>query len=533
MAKLDKTKYIFVTGGVLSGVGKGITSASLGKLLKSRGFKVNIQKCDPYLNVDAGTLNPGEHGEVFVTDDGAETDLDVGHYERFLGVNLDKSASLMAGKVFSSVLDAERRGEYLGKTIQIIPHITEEIEKQVLAAGEGYDFHIAELGGTVGDYEGLHFIEAIRRLKYKVGLENVFYIHVVYLPYLATTGEVKTRPAQYSIRELKQLGIEPNMVMLRSDYEVPESAIEKVSLWSDVPKEAIVPLVTAKSVYEVPLFIENAKADDYILNYFKVKSEKNDLKEWRELIEKIKSEKKTVKIGIVAKYLQNLDTYTSIIESLKIAAWENNSDVKIVWIDAEELEKSGTEKLKEVSGILIPGGFGYRGIEGKILAAKYARENNVPYFGICLGLQVAVIEYARNVCGIKDATSSEFEQESQNYVIDIMSSQKNITEKGGTMRLGLYDCKLENDSLAQKIYGKPEIKERHRHRFEFNNAYREEIKDCGLRLSGVNPENDLVEIIENPKNKWFLAVQFHPEFKSKPLDPHPLFVGFIEASLNN
>ena len=539
MAK-NNTKYIFVTGGVLSGVGKGIASASLGKILKARGFSVNIQKCDPYLNMDAGTLNPGEHGEVFVTDDGAETDLDVGHYERFLDTNLTQSSSLMAGRVFDNVLQAERRGEYLGSTIQIIPHITNEIQKQILEAGKGFGVHIVEIGGTVGDYEGLHFIEAIRQIKYKVGQENVFFVHVVFLPYLETTGEVKSRPAQYSVRELKELGIDPNMIILRSDHLVPEDVVRKISLYSDVPEKAIIPLETAESVYEVPLTLEKASAGSYISKYLGLGSRKPNLKEWEELIVKIKQKKKTVKIGIVAKYLTNLDTYTSIVEALKSAAWANNLNLELVWVNAEKLEVEGIENLKGLDGILVPGGFGSRGIEGKILAARYARENNVPYFGICLGMQIATIEFARNVCNLGGATSFEFsskggsisgwDPKKSHLVIDLMESQKNLTALGGTMRLGLYNCNLKPGSKAATAYGAKKIKERHRHRFEFNDKYEKKLESCGMVFSGINPETKLVEIIELKNHPWFLAVQFHPEFKSRPTAPHPLFKDFIKAA---
>ncbi|NTU69355.1 CTP synthase [bacterium] len=538
MAK--NTKYIFITGGVLSGVGKGIVASSLGAVLVSRGYKVNIQKCDPYLNVDAGTLNPGEHGEVFVTDDGAETDLDLGHYERFLDRSLSWNSSLMAGYVFNKVLTQERDGKYLGKTIQIIPHITSEIQHNIIEAGKGFDIHIVEIGGTVGDYEGLHFLEAIRQMKRIAGQENVVYGHVPFLPYLETTCDVKTKPAQNSVRDLKELGISPDIIFPRSDHEITKPLIEKLSLYCDVEPEAIIPMVTAKSIYEVPLTIEKYNGTDFILNKLGLKSGKKDLKIWKQLNEKIHKKKKSVKIGLVAKYLQNKDTYLSVTESLKAAGWNNNVDVEIEWIDAEKCEDKNQEKyFIGVDGFLVPGGFGVRGIEGKINAAKFARENKVPYLGLCLGMQVASIEFARNVCGLKDANSTEFNEKTSNPVIYIMEDQKNIKKKGGTMRLGAYPCLVspktkvfdiyKNDKFSKKEKKGILVSERHRHRYEFNMKYRKVMEDKGFLISGTSPNGTLAEMIEIKDHPFFVATQAHPELKSRPTRPHPLFDSFLKS----
>jgi len=537
------TKYIFVTGGVLSGVGKGITAASIGSVLKSRGFKINIQKLDPYLNMDAGTLNPGEHGEVFVTDDGAETDLDIGHYERFLDKSLSGSSSIMAGNIFDKVLSAEREGKYLGKTVQIIPHITAEIQQEIIDAGKGYDIHITEIGGTVGDYEGLHFMEAIRQIKRKVGAENVLYLHVVFLPYLEATKEVKTRPAQYSVKDLRKLGISPDILVTRSDYNITPSMIDKISLFCDLEPEAIIPMVTVNSIYEIPLIIEKYKCADLISKILGLTSKSPDLKNWKDLSERIKKDKKSVKIGLVAKYLTNKDTYMSVIEALKSACWYNNVNPEIIWIDAEVLEKDpnkAKEILKNVDGILVPGGFGSRGIEGKIISAQYARENNIPYLGLCLGMQIATIDFSRNVCKLKNANSTEFNIKTNYPVIYIMPGQRGIKKKGGTMRLGAYPCVIKKRSRSFDLYNSSSfekkingqdilIEERHRHRYEFNMKYRKVLEEKGFVISGISPDGKLVEIIEIENHPFFVGVQFHPEFKSRPNKPHPLFVGFIKA----
>lgn len=534
MAK-KQTKFIFVTGGVLSGVGKGIAAASLGAVLKSRGYKVNIQKCDPYLNMDAGTLNPGEHGEVFVTDDGAETDLDLGHYERFLDRSLSKASSMMAGQVFGDVIEAERRGDFLGKTVQIVPHIVEEIKKRILEAGKGYDVHIAEIGGTVGDYEGLHFMEAIRRIQVSLGSENTFYVHVVFLPYLETSKEVKTRPAQYSTKDLRELGINPQMIIARSDHKISKELIEKLSFYCGVEKKGVIPMETVSSVYKIPSLLEEYKVDDYVIDKLGLPNGKCDLKEWHKLTKQIDKNEPKVKVGLVAKYLSNSDTYASVIEAIKSASWNNKVSPEIVWIDAEKLEKGDLSSLEEVDGLVVPGGFGSRGIEGKILAAKYARENNVPYFGLCLGMQIATIEFARSILGWKDANSEEFNQKSSKKVIHIMPEQrKNMAEKnyGASMRLGAYPCVLDKASISYKLYGTSKISERHRHRYEFNNDHREEFVKNGMLFAGLSPDHHLVEIVEIPNHKFYVGVQFHPEFKSRPLVPHPLFNGFIKACVH-
>ena len=535
MAKHIGTKYIFVTGGVVSGLGKGIMAASIGHILKSRGLFVNIQKCDPYLNCDAGTLNPGEHGEVFVTDDGAETDLDLGHYERFMDQNLTQASSLMSGRVYMSVLECERKGGYLGKTVQVVPHITQKIQEYIIKAGKGYDVHIVEIGGTIGDYEALHFLEAIRQMHRKVGAENVVYVHLVYLPYLETSKEIKTKPAQTSIRDLRSLGLHPDIIGCRSDAKVEREHLAKIALFADVDEAAVVPLPTIKTIYEVPVNLENFGLGEYLTKKLGVGKRKSR-NGWDRLlpkIGKIDEGDRQVCIGIIAKYLQNEDTYKSVTEALRAAGWANGIKVVWDWVNAEEIEKKGTDLLRKYDGILIPGGFGTRGTEGKIAAAKYARENNIPYLGLCLGMQIATIEFARNAAGIKEATSEEFNERAKDQVIHVMESQKKLlleSAMGGSMRLGAYPCALQNGSLAKKLYGKKNISERHRHRYEFNNAYKKKLEKKGLLCSGVSPDGRLVEIIEIPKHKFFIASQFHPEFKSRPDRPHPLFSGFIEAS---
>ncbi len=526
--KKTKTKYIFVTGGVVSGLGKGITAASLGKILKSRGFSVNMQKCDPYLNTDAGTLNPAEHGEVFVTRDGAETDLDLGHYERFIDKELERSSSTISGQIYSQVIANERKGLYLGKTVQIIPHVTSEIHRRIIEAGKKFDIHIVEIGGTVGDYEAMAFIEAIRQMKRLVGEENVLYAHLVFLPYLQASKEIKTKPAQNSVRDLREAGISPNVLFVRSDHPLNAEGLDKMSLYCDVAKEAIVGLETAETVYEVPLRMEETGIADYICSHLKLPKRKAQLTEWSNLVDKIKSVDKTVNIGVIAKYMNHEDTYMSIFESLRAAGWHHNVKVMIRWINAENVDYIEKE-LAEVQGILVPGGFGSRGVEGKIAAARYARKNNVPYLGICLGMQVAVIEFAREVLKTKAVNSAEINPDVAHPVVHIMPDQIGV-EMGGTMRLGDYSTKISKKSRAYLAYGTQNIVERHRHRYEFNNDYREVLQENGLVISGLSPDGKLVEIIELNNHPFYVASQFHPEFKSRPNRPHPLFRDFIGAS---
>ena len=530
MAQGKQTKYIFVTGGVVSGLGKGITAASLGTILKARGFLINIQKCDPYLNTDAGTLNPSEHGEVFVTADGAETDLDLGHYERFIDRELSRSSSLMNGRIYANVIAAERAGKYLGKTVQIIPHVTGEIQRGILETGEGHDVHIVEIGGTVGDYESLAFLEAIRQFRHKVGAENVLYVHVVYLPYLEASKELKTKPAQNTVRDLREAGIHADVIVARSERAVDQSMINKLSLFCDVPVEAIVPLATANTVYEVPLLLESSGIGDVITRKLGYGVRNPQLGDWHELVRVIQEPNRPeIKIGVAAKYLGNEDTYMSVFEAVKAAAWANGVKAKIVWVDCEKIEKDGTDSLKAVDGIIVPGGFGSRGVEGKITAGLYAIDEQVPYLGLCLGMQTAVIGLARRALGDDDVNSVEMDAETKHPVISLMADQEQVTDKGGTMRLGDYDCVLAKGTISRQAYGSDEVVERHRHRYEFNNAYRETLTEAGLKLAGVSPDERLVELIELSGHPFFVASQFHPEFKSRPNRPHPLFNAFIAA----
>lgn len=534
MAK-KSTKYIFVTGGVLSGLGKGITAASIANLLKARGLKVNIQKCDPYLNVDAGTLNPREHGECFVTKDGAETDLDLGHYERFIDEELTQTSSLMSGRVLLQVIQDERAGKYAGEDVQIIPHLTGAIQKYIKAAGEDFDVHIVEIGGTVGDYEGLSFIEAIREFGIKVGLENCLYVHVVYMPYLGASQEFKTKPAQNSVRDLRGLGISPNILVARSEKEPPVSVKTKLSLFCGVGPEAIALLPNAPSIYGVPLELEDTGIADVIAQKLDLRVKKPDLKDWREVVRLTTTDfDRKVTVGVVAKYLDNQDTYMSVFEALKSAAWTSEVNIDIRWIDSENLEKPDADVQKAIEGcdgIVVPGGFGTRGLEGKIKAAQYALQQKFPYLGLCLGLQMGVIAAARNA-GMTDATTRELDPEAKNQVINVMDGQQGKELTGGTMRLGDYPCKLEKDSLAGKLYGEKTTLERHRHRYECNNDYRDQYEAWGIRAVGTSPDDKLVEIIEATDHPFFLASQFHPEFKSRPNRPHPMFYGFIQALKN-
>ncbi len=533
MAK-SQTKFIFVTGGVLSGLGKGITAASIGNLLKARGLKVNLQKCDPYLNVDAGLLNPREHGECFVTKDGAETDLDLGHYERFVDEEMTSASSLMAGRVLLKLIQDERAGKFDGDDVQIIPHLTGAIQDWIIKAGEGYDVHIVEIGGTVGDYESLAFVEAIRELGIKVGLEHCAYVHVVYLPYLGASNETKTKPAQNSVRDLRGLGIAPDILVARSEKPASVSAIRKLSLFSGVPVKAIAPLPNARSIYEVPLTLEDTGIADVLVKNLGLKAKKPHLKKWRAVVEKATTNhKQDIKVGFVAKYMDNTDTYMSVFEALKAAAWHNGAKIDIHWIDASKYDAPGTDiapVLKGYDGIVVPGGFGQRGLEGKIKAAQYVLKTKTPYLGLCLGLQMGVIAAARNA-GIADATTFELNPDGKNLVINTMQDQKGKLQTGGTMRLGDYDCVLEKGSLAAKVYGTTKIVERHRHRGECDNSYRGQYEAWGIRATGVNPANNLVEIIEGIDHPFLLASQFHPEFKSRPNRPHPMFDGFIQAIL--
>lgn len=536
-------KYIFVTGGVLSGLGKGITSASIGNILKERGLSVNMQKFDQYINIDAGTLNPAEHGEVFVTDDGAETDLDLGHYERFLDQNLTADSSVMTGEIYQEVIRRERAGEYLGQTVQVIPHVTNEVKRRAHQAAEdcNCDINIIEIGGTVGDNEGFHFLEAARQMALDQGADNVLYVHVVFLPYLKASREVKTKPAQNSVRALRSLGIQPDILIARADHDIAEAEIKKLSLYTNVEPKAIMPLPTVKSVYEVPLLMENRELDQVVMNKLGLKSRRRNSPRWQKLVNDIHKDKPAVRIAMVAKYTSMLDTYASLVHALRAACWQNGLDLDLHWIDAEELEKKDpAELLQNIHGIVVPGGFGVRGTEGKINAIQYAREHNIPYLGICLGMQLAVIEFARHIAGIPQATSEEFidgrehgraKQEKNNTcVIHIMDDQKTITDKGGTMRLGGWDCVVQKNTKTHAAYKKKTIRERHRHRYEFNNEFRNQFHDKGMVIAGTTSDDRLVEIIELADHPWFVGVQFHPEFTSRPLKGHPLFNGFIAAA---
>ena len=528
-----KTKYIFVTGGVVSGLGKGITAASLGRLLKNRGYKVANQKFDPYINVDPGTMSPYEHGEVFVTEDGAETDLDLGHYERFTDENLTKNSSITMGKIYQEVIERERRGDYLGKTVQVIPHITNAIKEKIYAFEKtDVDIVITEIGGTVGDIEGVSMLEAIRQVGIENPVEDVIYIHVTLLPYIHGSNELKSKPTQHSVKELQSLGIKPGILVCRTELEIPENLRDKIALFCNVRKESVIANKTAKCLYEVPLMLEKEGLAREVCKHLQLEKCEPNNKNWEELNEKIKHiSDKEVTIGIVGKYVKLEDSYLSVIESLKHAGIEIGITVKPKLIDAEKInEENAKEMLKECDGIVVPGGFGNRGIEGKIQTIKYARENNIPFLGICLGMQMAVVEFARDVLGIKDANSEEFDEICEHPVIHIMYDQKDVTKKGGTMRLGSYPCILKKGSLAEKLYKTNEIHERHRHRFEYNNDYREEMEEKGLVISGVSPDEKLVEIVEIKNHSYFIASQFHPEFKSRPDRPSPLFVGLVKSA---
>jgi CTP synthase len=528
-------KYVFVTGGVTSSLGKGITAASIGRLLKARGLSVSVLKLDPYINVDPGTMSPYQHGEVFVTDDGAETDLDLGHYERFIDENLSQLSNVTTGRIYQAVIGKERRGDYLGGTVQVIPHITNEIKEriQTLARDGRPDVIIVEVGGTVGDIESLPFLEAIRQMRKDVGRRNVIYVHVTLLPALAATGELKTKPTQHSVKELRGIGIQPDVIVLRSDHPVSQEIRDKIALFTDVASEAVIPAETASTIYEVPLQFEEAGLGSLLIRELGLEADARDpdLDTWRELVDLIKRPKPTLEIGLVGKYIELPDAYLSVTESLKHAGWAHEVDVKIRWVDSETVTRETVaERLEGLAGIVVPGGFGHRGIEGKVLAAKYARQNRVPYLGLCLGLQCAVIEFARDVLRTEDANSTEFDMFTEHPVIDFMPDQRTMLEKGGTMRLGLYPARLTPGSKAAMVYGTELIYERHRHRFEVNNQYRALLEGAGMVLSGQSPDGRLVEIIELRDHPWFVASQFHPEFRSRPDRPHPLFDGFIGAA---
>jgi CTP synthase len=529
-----RTKYVFVTGGVVSGLGKGITAASLGRLLKARGYTVTIQKFDPYINLDPGTMSPYQHGEVFVTEDGAETDLDLGHYERFIDENLNINSNTTTGKVYWSVLNKERKGEYLGGTVQVIPHITNEIKDRVYRAGKvsGPDIVITEIGGTVGDIESHPFLEAIRQVSREVGKENCMYIHVTLIPYLSKGGEMKTKPTQHSVKELLSIGIQPDMLVLRTEHQLSQDMKGKLSLFCNVEEDCIIQNLDAESLYEIPIMLEEEGLANAVCKKLGLENREPDLTEWMNMLDKERNMCKKVNIALVGKYVELHDAYLSIVESLHHAGIYNSADVNILWINSEDVtEANAAEILKDAHGILVPGGFGDRGVEGKITAIKYARENKVPFLGICLGMQCAVIEYCRNVLGYKDAFTSEIMPDTTHPVIDLMPEQRDIEDMGGTMRLGAYPCKVLENSLSHDAYGSELIYERHRHRYEFNNVYRKEIQDAGMSVVGISPDEKLVEIVEIKNHPWFVGVQFHPEFKSRPNRPHPLFRDFVEAAI--
>ncbi len=527
------SKYIFVTGGVVSSVGKGISVASMGRILKSRDMSVSVQKLDPYLNVDPGTMSPYQHGEVFVTQDGAETDLDLGHYERFIDVDLTSASNVTSGQIYSAVIAGERRGDYLGGTIQVIPHVTNEIKRRIreVAQLSQASVVIVEVGGTVGDIEGLPFLEAIRQMRNEEGRDNVLYVHVTFLPHIATTNELKTKPTQHSVNELRRIGIQPDIILCRSDYEIPESLRDKISLFCDVDKEAVIPLVTAETIYEVPLVLEEACLGNIIIDRLGLEAKSTDLAEWREMVTKLKAPKEPINIALVGKYVELRDAYYSVREALCHAGLHHDRQVNILWLRSEDLQTDDNiNLLKTAQGIIVPGGFGYRGIEGMIVAASYARQNNIPYLGLCLGMQVMVIEFGRYALGSGEVNSTEFDPDTPYPVIDLLPEQHAVTEMGGTMRLGTYPCHLVPMTHAAQAYREAVVYERHRHRFEFNNRFREPLEEKGLIPSGLSPDNQLVEIVEVRDHPWMIACQFHPEFKSRPNHPHPLFTSFVGAA---
>ena len=530
------TKYILVTGGVTSSLGKGIICASLGRLLVARGLKVTVQKLDPYINVDPGTMNPYEHGEVYVTDDGAETDLDLGHYERFLDIKTSQENNVTTGRIYYDVIKKERKGVYLGKTVQVIPHITDEIKSHVIKLGksENYDVVIVEIGGTVGDIESLPYVEAMRQLKYEVGRSNVVSIHLTLVPYLAAAGELKTKPTQHSVKTLSESGLSPDILVCRSEHPLDSSIRSKIAQFCNVEIDDVIESLDAKSIYEVPLLMQKEGLDKQVIKKLAIETDKPDLEKWIKFVDKLRYPDKSVKIALVGKYVEHHDSYKSIVEALIHGGAVNDAKVNIKWVQSETLNKQNIDKrLEDVSGILVAPGFGDRGIEGKYLAVRYARENKIPFFGICLGMQSAVVEFARNVAGLEKADSTEFNEKTKYPVIDLMLDQKDVTDKGGTMRLGKYNCSIVAGTKAEKAYGIQAIDERHRHRYEFNNSFKKQLTDAGLIISGVNPERDLVEIIELEDHPWFVGVQFHPELKSTVYEPHPLFVSLVSASIEH
>ena len=528
------TKYLFFTGGVVSSVGKGVTAAATGLILKERGFKVAVQKLDPYINVDPGTMSPYQHGEVFVLDDGAETDLDLGHYERFIDIRLSRVSNFTSGQVYAEIISKERRGDFLGGTIQVIPHITNEIKRRIglVAKETGAEIVLVEIGGTVGDIESQPFLEALRQLRNEVGRENVFFIHVTWLPYIGATGELKTKPTQHSVAALRSIGISPNMIIARSDYPLEDGLCEKIALFCDVEKNAVIPMVTSDVLYEVPLLLEKAGVGDYLVEKLKLTATRQpDMKPWQKLVNNVRKPKPTVRIALVGKYVELQDAYMSVREALKHAALANDVEVEIGWVHSVDLEKDkGWDTVQSADGIVVPGGFGSRGIEGKIMAARYAREKKIPYLGLCLGMQTMSIEFARHVLNLEDANSTEFDRSSEAPVIDLMIEQKSITDMGGTMRLGLYPCVLKEGTRAADAYGVQQVDERHRHRFEFNNAFRSDFEKAGMIFSGLSPDGKLVEIAELADHPYMIGSQFHPEFLSRPMRPHPLFVGLMKAA---
>ncbi|MDU3214655.1 MAG: CTP synthase [Negativicoccus succinicivorans] len=527
------TKYVFVTGGVVSSLGKGITAASLGRLLKNRGYRVTIQKFDPYLNIDPGTMSPYQHGEVFVTDDGAETDLDLGHYERFIDINLSQRSNVTSGRIYQTVISRERKGDYLGGTVQVIPHVTNAIKEQVFRVGQevNADVVITEIGGTVGDIESQPFLEAIRQVKKDIGKENVLYIHVTLLPYISASGELKTKPTQHSVKEMRSIGIQPDIIVCRSEYPISQEMKEKIALFCDVDVDAIIENRTAQSIYEVPLMMQHEGLDKIVLRKLQLEDKPLDMSDWEHMVDRMLHPQGELEVALVGKYVSLHDAYLSVVESLDHAGYAFNRKVNIRWIDSEEVEAADdlAPLFAGVDGIVVPCGFGSRGVEGKIRTIRFAREHKIPYLGLCLGMQCAVMEFARNVCGIQDAISSEFDTDAEHPVIDLMPDQVDIEDKGGTMRLGLYPCKLVDGTRSRELYGEELVYERHRHRYEFNNAYRKQLTDAGLILAGTSPDERLVEIVEVKDHPFFVAVQFHPEFKSRPNNPHPLFYGFIQA----
>jgi CTP synthase len=526
------SKFIFVTGGVVSSLGKGLASASIGNLLESRGLKITFLKLDPYINVDPGTMNPYQHGEVFVTDDGAETDLDLGHYERYTSLTLTRDNNYTTGRIYNSVITKERRGDYLGGTVQVVPHITDEIKQCIIRVSQGMDVTIVEIGGTVGDIESLPFLEAIRQIPYDVGRENVLYVHLTLVPYIGASGELKTKPTQHSVNKLREIGIQPNILLCRTDRYLPPDLKAKIALFCNVEKDAVITAKDVETVYEVPIVFRKEGLDELIVRMLRLDTGPPNLREWDAMVQKIKHPKHEVSVALVGKYAGLKECYKSLAEALVHGGIDHETQVNIHWLESEDIERQGTERvLREMDGILVPGGFGVRGVEGKIDAIRYARERHIPYLGLCLGMQCAVIEFARHVAGLKDANSSEFAPECADPVIDLMANQQGVKDKGGTMRLGAYGCILADGSLAQKSYGTAEVTERHRHRYEFNNAYRERLQAKGLVLSGLSPDGRLVEIVELSAHPWFLATQFHPEFNSRPHRPHPLFSGFVGAAL--